>query len=48
MKSTEVSRFEFEVKHTLDWSSIDPNTKATLQHLMDEVAALAEKMQSRK
>ena len=48
MKIPEVVQFEWEVKHTLDWSNIDPGTKDVLQHLMAEVAALAEKMQSPK
>lgn len=48
MKSPEVVRFEWEVNRTLAWSNIDPGTKDVLQHLMAEVAALAEKMQSPK
>lgn len=48
MQDTEIIQFEMEVKHILDWSNIDKGTRDVLQHLMVEVAALAEKMQSHK
>lgn len=40
-KSQPISDFERQVKHTLEWSNIDPGVKDVLTHLMDHVSELA-------
>ncbi len=44
MENPIVLHFEANVKHTLDWSNIDPRTRSVLEALMKDVAQLAREM----
>lgn len=38
MTKRDVDMFDWQIKHTLDWAAIDPQTKAVLETLMSEVS----------
>lgn len=44
-KSQPILDFEYQVKHTLDWSKIDSGTKSVLSELMDHVSTLAQHLE---
>lgn len=45
-KSQAILTFEQKVKHTLEWSNIDPGVKDVLAHLMDHVSELAQHLEA--
>jgi len=43
MTQNDIRSFEYKVKQILDWSSLDPQTRAVLEALMAEIATLAKR-----